>query len=201
MTTALLEYPDLMTEHTSGALELRYWPNPVLSEVCEPLTESDFGPELEAFGNKMIALMQKAGDGVGMAASQVGLLKRFFVMTFSSKDADPVPPAIICNPVILEASKEGQYASEGCLSFPGVFQHVWRPSELFVSFQTPTGEPKQMVVFGVEARIVAHEIDHLDGKMFFDQSNMPRRDRKAVESDWAKKGLANIAASRRRLSA
>jgi peptide deformylase len=190
-----------MIEDFSGKVELRYWPNPVLSEVAEPLTDADFGPELEAFGNRMIALMQKAGDGVGLAATQVGLLKQFFVMEFTSRNADPSPPAIICNPVILEESKEGEYASEGCLSLPGVFQHVWRPSELFVGFQTPTGESKQMVVLGLEARIVAHEIDHLHGRMFFDSKNMPRRDRKAVESEWAKKGAANIAASQRRLSA
>ncbi len=182
------EYLHLMEEHLSETLTLRYWPNPVLSEVAEALSEDEFGADLEAVGQQMIALMDKLG-GLGLAAPQVGLLKRLFVLRFPLTSAtDPLPPMILCNPVVLEQSTEGSFALEGCLSLPGIYQYVWRPTEVFLGYQTPSGEHGQMVVLGQEARVVCHEVDHLDGIVFFHPSRMGRAYRNAVAREWRKNG-------------
>lgn len=194
----LFEYPHLMEEHLSETLSLRYWPNPVLSEVCDPVEDHEFGNEIVKIGSQMISLVDRL-DGAGLSAPQVGLLKRLFVMRFLNKTSDPQPPAIICNPV-LHAETEGEFGSEGCLSMPGVFQQVWRSTEVHMEYQTPFGEKREMVLLGIEARIVAHETDHLDGITFFHPSRMPRQLRKQVEREWSKMGPAYTARSLKRLA-
>lgn len=199
MATHLLEYPDLMAEHESGELELRYWPNPVLGEASESVSPEEFGAEIMKLGTQMIALMQKA-KGAGLAAPQVGLLKRVFVMSFPNHGHDPEEPAIICNPVILEESAEGSFAVEGCLSLPGIHQQVWRPSEIFLAYQDPAGTPGKMVLLEEEARIAHHEIDHLNGVMFFSAERMTRKYRQVVEAQWRKLGQDNVRIFRKNLA-
>lgn len=164
--TALLEYPDMMLEDATGEYEIRTHPNPVLTEKAAAIAPEEFGIEIERIGNQMIALVRKH-DGLGLAATQIGLLKRMFVMNFPNKTHDPQDPAILCNPVIEEMSKEGSYGREGCLSLPGVVEQVWRASKVFIRYQTPSGEERSIGLLDLEARIALHEVDHLDGINFY----------------------------------
>jgi peptide deformylase len=134
--------------------------------------------------------------GLGLAAPQVGLLKRFFVMKFPNDTHDPMEPEIICNPVITDIGEETDFREEGCLSLPNVFQQVCRPTEVSITYRTPLGEPREMGLLGLEARIILHKVDHLDGVNFFDARRMPRNLRKQVEAQWKKDGLLNISRSK-----
>ena len=169
--TALMEYPDLMFEDAT-TLQIRTYPNPCLTEVCEPIAPEEFGPEIEKIGKRMIELA--SWGGFGLAASQVGLLKRMFVMQFPNEKHDPQEPAIICNPII-EMSEEGEFNKEGCLSLPGITEQVWRSTEVHMRYQTPYGEEKAMVLLDLEARIAQHEVDHLDGIVFVQHLNRQQR--------------------------
>ena len=177
-------------------LTLRYWPDEALTAVCLPAV---CGDELRALGGQMIELLGKV-DAVGLAACQVGILKRFFVMTFPNETHDPTPPAIICNPVLSEFSDERNFAREGCVSLPGVYEQVERSAEVTMDYQTPDGEQRTMVLDGIEARIAQHETDHLDGVNFFDRVRMPRNLGRQVMRAWADCRQFKIAESKRRLA-
>jgi peptide deformylase len=185
MSTALLEYPSIMIED-SMELSIRTYPNPVLTQVAEDITNEEFlssAEDLVFMGKRMIALMQK-NNALGLATNQVGLLKRMFVMTFPNDSHDPMKPLILSNPVIVEESKTGSAAREGCLSLPNVTEQVWRPDEVWVQYKTPYGEAKEIGLLGMEARIALHEIDHLNGMMF--TSRMSRQMRKALLAKYEK---------------
>lgn len=177
-----MEYPDFMFEENTGDYRIRTYPNPVLTEVAAPVAEDEFGAEIERIGNQMIELT-KRNDGHGLAAPQIGLLKRIFVMNFPNSKHDPMEPAIVCNPV-LELSEQGIFAREGCLSLPGVEEQVWRASEVFMQYRTPLGEEKAMVLLGLEARIAQHEADHLEGILFFNR--LSRQQRRSVLARYEK---------------
>src|SRR5271156_1585661 len=93
-------------------LPLRYWADPILSVVCDKIGDSEFGSQLEEFGRELIATMNDA-NGVGLAAPQVGVTKRMFVMLFP--DHAEMKPMVVCNPVL--APKGSMlFENEGCLS-------------------------------------------------------------------------------------
>src|SRR5438874_802279 len=101
------------------------WPEPVLLTVGEPVRDEEFGPELERLTQDMFATMADAG-GVGLAAPQVGVSKRLFVMdTPGKEEGEPHERHVLINPEIVRIEGE-QIAEEGCLSFPGLFQVVKR---------------------------------------------------------------------------
>ena len=179
----------------NDVVALHYWPDPCLTSLCAPIADEDFGEDLADIGNQMLALTDRL-DGLGLAAPQVGVLKRFFVMKFSNDTHDPMEPEIICNPVITDIGEETDFREEGCLSLPYIYQQVCRPTEVWIDYQTPFGEHKEMGLLDLEARIVLHEIDHLDGINFFDARRMPRNLRKQVEAQWKKDGLLSISRSR-----
>jgi peptide deformylase len=146
-------------------LPLRYWDDPVLSTVCGKIEDSEFGPQLEAFGRELIATMLDA-NGVGLAAPQVGVAKRIFVMEFP--DHKDLQPIVVCNPSIklVGATVHG---IEGCLSLPGVRQQVYRAESVWMQYQDATGKHFEMpLITAFDARVAQHEYDHLDGVMFFD---------------------------------
>jgi peptide deformylase len=188
-----------MQETLGGCLNdvvtLHYWPDPCLTTACAPIADEDFGDDLADVGNQMLALTNRL-DGLGLAAPQVGILKRFFVMKFPNDTHDPMDPEILCNPVITDIGEETDFQEEGCLSLPYVFQQVCRPTEVSITYWTPFGEPREMGLLGLEARIALHEIDHLNGINFFHPSRMPRNLRKQVEAQWKKDGLLNISRSK-----
>jgi peptide deformylase len=142
--------------------------DPVLKSVASPVTS--FGPELRAEVERMIAIMRD-GMGVGLAATQLGVLRRLLVF---QAGPDGEPTALV-NPVIEWLSEEGSVAEEGCLSLPRVTMDVERPLHARISGRDAEGEPIEIEASGLEARVLQHEIDHLDGVLILDRTSREQR--------------------------
>ena len=120
--------------------------------------------DLELFEHDMIHLMIYS-KGLGLAANQIGITKRFFAIGHESFDVFK-KPAIIYNPVLVNAEEEQELGQEGCLSFPGVWVQVNRSRAVMVRYQNNKGEFLLSRLEGLEARCFQHELDHLDGITF-----------------------------------
>jgi peptide deformylase len=145
--------------------------DPVLKSKASPV--SDFGPELRAEVERMIAIMHDA-MGVGLAATQLGVLRRMLVFQ-AGPDSEPTG---LVNPTIEWFSEEAVIAEEGCLSLPRVAMDVERPLHVLVEGLDIEGESTRIEASGLEARVLQHEIDHLDGVLILDRA--PRDQRKAA---------------------
>jgi len=145
--------------------------DPVLKSKASPVR--DFGPELRAEVERMVAIMRD-GMGVGLAATQLGVLRRLLVF---QAGPDSEPTALI-NPEVEWLSDEVVVAEEGCLSLPRVSMDVERPLHARFSGLDVDGEPIQIEASGLEARVLQHEIDHLDGVLILDRA--PRAQRKGA---------------------
>ena len=145
--------------------------DPVLKSKASPV--SSFGPELHAEVERMYAIMSD-GLGVGLAATQLGSLRRLLVF-HAGPDGEP---SALVNPEIEWLSEETAVAEEGCLSLPRVTMDVERP--LFARFRgrDVEGAPVVLEAAGLEARVLQHEIDHLDGVLILDRTE--RHQRKAA---------------------
>ena len=127
--------------------------------------EVPFGyKSLELFEQDLIHLMIHS-HGMGLAANQIGITKRFFAMGHESFDVFK-KPAIIYNPVLVNAEEDQELGQEGCLSFPGVWVQVNRSRAVMVRYQNNKGEFLLSRLEGLEARCFQHELDHLDGITF-----------------------------------
>ncbi len=128
---------------------------------------SKIDADLRALVREMLQTMYSE-DGIGLAAPQVAVNKQLLVV-----DADPenaaAPPLVLVNPKILRYSKELAKGQEGCLSIPGVYLDVIRPAAIEVSFKDETGKPRKLKVDDLVARVIQHEMDHLNGVMFVDR--------------------------------
>ena len=118
----------------------------------------------------MVAIMSE-GMGVGLAATQLGILRRLLVFQ-AGPDA---PPRAIVNPEIEWLSQESETAEEGCLSLPRVTMDVERPLHARVSGRDELGEEILIEASGLEARVLQHEIDHLDGVLILDRTPKDQR--------------------------
>jgi peptide deformylase len=154
-------------------LEIVHYPDPVLLKVGRPVDEDEFGHGLQTTIDAMFATMHAAG-GVGLAAPQVGLSKRFFVMDVKGDDGQPRPTTLI-NPEIIHVEGE-QTADEGCLSFPGLFQSISREMRVVVRANDVKGEIFELDLTGLAARCVLHETDHCDGIVFLDRMSPLKRE-------------------------
>lgn len=139
----ILEYPD---EH------LR-----TVTKAVEKVT-----PELAEIAQEMYKTMIGA-KGVGLAATQVGLDISLLVLEDGGK------MLAMFNPVILKRGARLEYGQEGCLSFPGVFRLIKRPTEVTVKYRDTNGRMQYQVLRGLQARAMVHEYEHLFGKLFIDQ--------------------------------
>jgi peptide deformylase len=145
--------------------------DPVLQQVCEPVTR--FDEELQTLSKNMVQTMY-AAPGYGLAAPQVGVLKRLIVVD-DSVGKKPGSLIVLANPEIIDSDGD-QYEEEGCLSVPDFTGRVHRPIRVVVSGQDMYGTEKICEGLGLLSRILAHEIDHLDGVMFIDRLGSIRRD-------------------------
>jgi peptide deformylase len=123
-----------------------------------------FDEDLERLVERMTALMHEA-NGVGLAANQVGVLRRLFV--FADGDEDRV----IVNPVITKSSKDSDVDDEGCLSLRGVLVPVERSTNVTIEGVDAKGEPVRLELEPPAARVVQHELDHLDGVLIIDRTD------------------------------
>ncbi len=139
--------------------EIREKDDEILSKVCK--TVKVFDERLAILLDDMYDTM-KSRDGVGLAAPQVGILKRAAVIDIGEGKIELINPEII--------SQDGsQTGSEGCLSVPGVYGQVERPNEVVVKAQDRNGEYFELKGTALLARAICHEVEHLDGKLFLDR--------------------------------
>jgi peptide deformylase len=144
--------------------------DPVLRAAALPVER--FDEELRRETERMDELMQ-AALGVGLAATQVGILHRVLVYRAYPED----PTTVLVNPVLEWVSDERESAEEGCLSLPGVHVEVERPARVRVHARDAAGAELQIEADGLPARVIQHEIDHLDGILILDRiSREARRD-------------------------
>ena len=144
-------------------LKIRLIGDQILREHAEEVKE--FDEKLKNLSDEMLAIMN-ASDGIGLAAPQVGLSKRLLVTDIAPLDKE-FGPMVFVNPVILEATGE-TILEEGCLSIPGIREEVTRPEEILLKYQSVEGEEIIEKFTGWIARVLQHEIDHLDGILFID---------------------------------
>jgi peptide deformylase len=137
--------------------------DPVLREVSKPINEID--GEIKKLVSNMKDTLKEA-NGLGLAAVQIGELKRVFIVDISALDIDASLKVFI-NPEILEKSGEIEF-EEGCLSIPGIYQKVTRSEKVRVKATGIDGKDFEMEIDGMTARVILHEYDHLEGKLFLD---------------------------------
>jgi peptide deformylase len=150
-----------------------HYPEPVLLTVGRPVAEGEFDAELERLVADMFETMADAG-GVGLAAPQVGISRRLFVMDTPNEDGSSERHAII-NPEIIRVEGE-QVGDEGCLSFPGLFQVVKREMRVIIGGNDVRGERIELDLKGLAARCALHETDHCDGIVFLDRMTPLKRE-------------------------
>lgn len=150
------------------SLVILKWPDARLRAPC-PLAKGDVG----ALAVEMLETMY-AAEGRGLAAPQVGVMARLFVMDHAWKEGEPRPVTCI-NPEILEASDRWVEMEEACLSIPGVTARVKRPEAIRLAWTTLAEERVIAELDGARARIAQHELDHLDGLVTFDRVGADQR--------------------------
>ena len=153
-------------------LPILRFPDPRLKKATDPVAR--ITPEIEALAADMLATMYDA-PGIGLAAPQVGVLSRIFVMD-AQRDPQAEPqPMVMINPEITWESDEQNVYEEGCLSIPEHYAEVTRPAEVRVSWLGLDGKLHEREFDGLWATCVQHEIDHLDGVLFIDHISAMRR--------------------------
>lgn len=141
------------------------YPHPTLRHVSKPLKRVD--AELRKLVQDMLTLMYSA-QGIGLAANQVDLPYRMFVLNITGEATQSDAEMVFLNPVI--TSRKGmEEAEEGCLSIPSVFGQVKRPDKINISFYDLDGQAHDLELTGLAARAAQHEVDHLDGTLFIDR--------------------------------
>jgi peptide deformylase len=148
--------------------EVRTFGDPVLRSRASDIT--DFGSELEAEAERMVEIMRGA-LGVGLAATQLGVLRRLLVF----QAAPDARPTAVANPAVEWISDEVAVAEEGCLSLPGIGVDVERALHARIRGVDVRGEPLLLEASGLEARVLQHEIDHLDGVLILDRTERDQR--------------------------
>src|SRR5215203_1136618 len=161
-----------MLERREAALgQVVQFGDPVLKSKASPVT--NFGPDLHAEVERMIGIMRD-GLGIGLAATQLGVLRRLLVFQAGPEGE----PTALVNPAVEWLSEEAAVAEEGCLSLPRVSMDVERPLYARFGGRDVEGAPVTLQAAGLEARILQHEIDHLDGVLILDRT--AREQRKAA---------------------
>ncbi len=148
-------------------LQLRYYGDPVLRKratLVQEITEAEI-----KLADDMLMTLYATGVGIGLAATQVGVLKRFLIVDISGDDEEEkFDPLLLFNPEILSAEGE-TVVEEGCLSIPDVRADVKRPEKIAVKALSINNKEIQFEVDGLLSRVLQHEIDHLNGTLFIDR--------------------------------
>jgi peptide deformylase len=143
---------------------IHYEPYALLHQQVDPFDFNEYDPLKIA--DEMIETMLK-NNGIGLAANQIGLNARVFVM--GSSQISKFTPQAFFNPVITKYSKETKVDKEGCLSFPGIFLNVKRPVWIEASYQDISGNMMEVKIDGYMSKAFQHEYDHLNGVCFVDR--------------------------------
>jgi peptide deformylase len=148
------------------ALDLRTFGDPVLKTRAAPV--DTFDESLARLSEEMLTTMRER-EGVGLAANQVGRLKRILVAAVEDQEY------VIVNPTIEETARSTEKDLEGCLSIPGIQVEVERPTAVTVSGQDASGAQLHLEASGLLARVLQHEVDHLDGVLILDRTDRQSR--------------------------
>ena len=146
--------------------QIRQYGDPVLRMTAGAVDA--FDEELARVAERMTTLMHDA-DGVGLAATQVGILRRFFVFHYDGIDR------VLVNPVITRRAGEVEIEDEGCLSLGSVRVPVERQLEVTIEAKDATGADVKLELEGMPARVAQHEVDHLDGVLIIDRTDPASR--------------------------
>lgn len=158
-------------------MKILKYPDPALFKVCAPVNV--FGEELKVLLNSMYETMQ-SHSGLGLAANQVGILYRMFVMHGPNDEK-----LFLVNPKIVSRGLNAAMLREGCLSAPGEFLTLFeRSASVEVEYQDETGAPHKKRFDGIRAVCAQHEIDHLDGKSHLQSKSLSRDDRRRLKKKW-----------------
>jgi len=147
-------------------------PNPILRKKSENLEKVD--DELRRLLDDMLETMYSA-PGIGLAAVQVGILKRLIVIDIT-KEKDKKNPHFLINPEIISKSKNTTIYEEGCLSLPGHYAEIERPAECHIKYIDYNGKEKEIKASGLLSTCIQHEIDHLNGILFIDYLSKLKKD-------------------------
>lgn len=181
------QIPAEVLERRDRALKLiRKFGEPVLRSEAREVDE--FGDDLEREVVRMVQIMRDS-LGIGLAAPQVGLLRRLFVYQVG----DDQRPIALINPEVEWISEDQEIMQEGCLSLPGVHVDVERPVHVRVAARDASGEKQLVEASGLEARVILHEIDHLDGVLILDRASKEAR-REAMRELREAEGRSGLAA-------
>lgn len=153
-----------------AVLDILLAPDPRLTTRCQPVESID--RVLITLLDDMLETMY-AAPGIGLAAPQVGVLKRFFVVDIGEEDAKS--PLFLINPEMIESSETRSVYEEGCLSLPQQFGDVERSDRIRLRFQDREGGARDLEADGMLARCIQHEMDHLDGILFVDHLSALKR--------------------------
>ena len=166
----------------SSSLPLHIYPDPILTKVSEPVEE--FGTHKLGLLCEQMHITMFYNDGVGLSAVQVGELKRIITMKIpetvvveNGKEYDVGRPYNFINPEIRESVTERFTFSEGCLSVPGYYEDRERSNAILLRFETINGDVIVTWFEGLEAFVIQHEMDHLEGKLFIDDLSPLKKDR------------------------
>jgi peptide deformylase len=160
--------PEVAARRRSALAHVRKWGDPVLKEKARPVER--FDDTLRGEIARMGELMHDA-LGIGLAATQVGVLHRVLVYRVQPQ----APVSALVNPKVEWRSGDEEIAEEGCLSLPTVLVEVERPVHIRVSAQDEHGDPIQVEASGLEARVIQHEMDHLDGVLILTRTSREQR--------------------------
>ena len=147
-------------------------PDILLRKKSDPIEK--FDKSLKALMDDMLETMYEA-PGIGLAAIQLGVLRRVVVIDLS-KDGEKNNPLYLVNPEIIHRSEKMAIYEEGCLSLPGQFAEIQRPSECHVKYLDYTGNQKELKADGLLSTCIQHEVDHLDGILFIDYLSKLKKD-------------------------
>jgi peptide deformylase len=151
--------------------KVRVLGDPVLREEAEEVVAYDEG--LRSLVRDMFETMYHE-EGIGLAATQIGVPQRVIVLDLRREDHDDEPIALV-NPRLTWKSTETAKQTEGCLSIPGLEEIVERPAKVRIEAHDPEGEPIEMEADDLLARALQHEVDHLDGILFIDRVSALKR--------------------------
>jgi peptide deformylase len=160
--------PETVARRDAALAQIRSFGDPVLRTKARPIERFDDALREEV--ERMSRLMDDA-LGVGLAATQVGVVHRLLVYRVMQQG----PLAALINPEVEWSSRESEQMEEGCLSLPGVLVEVDRPLHVRVRALNEYGEPITIEATGLEARVIQHEIDHLDGVLILDRTSRDQR--------------------------
>jgi peptide deformylase len=160
--------PERAARRAAALQHVRRWGDPVLKSTALPIER--FDDELRAEVATMADIMEDA-IGVGLAATQLGTVHRLFVYRVGHDAA----LSVVINPEFEWRSKDKETYEEGCLSIPGVVVDVERPIHVRVRAQDEWGDPILIEASGLEARVIQHEADHLDGVLILDRASRDQR--------------------------